>query len=385
MEEQAATEERGTYSQETHELFREAGFYRTFLPRRFGGYEFGLPTFVRTIMEIARGCPSSAWCLALASGHALQLGSWFSESAQIEALSPNGDFGAPLRGIPHGTAERVDDGWRIEGTWDYCSGSSYASHAMLMVRMVDGSDGLPQIKLALVPRADWTSLGDWRGRAFGMGGSGSDSIRVDGAVIPDHFVVDAQIAFTSEVETLGYQLHGNPLYTAKAFVVWPLEITAVLVGTARAALDEHERLLRTKMAFATPLPGSPPGPPAPLHTDQDQQRWFGLASGRVAAAESLLVALSEQVMRDCQEVTDGVKKYTFAEGIEFGLARQQALNLGWEAVDLLYQASSTSEGGRKGSRMNRYYRDYSITRTNLLVNEDKMAAMYSQQYFAANP
>ena len=38
LEEQAATEERTYYSRETHEAFREAGFYRLLVPRRYGGW-----------------------------------------------------------------------------------------------------------------------------------------------------------------------------------------------------------------------------------------------------------------------------------------------------------------------------------------------------------
>ena len=55
LAEQAATEERGYYSEETHEAFRDAGFYRLFVPRRYGGLEVDLTTFLRVVMEIADG------------------------------------------------------------------------------------------------------------------------------------------------------------------------------------------------------------------------------------------------------------------------------------------------------------------------------------------
>ena len=59
VERQAETEARRYYSQETHDEFRAAGFYRTLIPRRFGGYEFDFPTFTRLVIELAHGCPSS--------------------------------------------------------------------------------------------------------------------------------------------------------------------------------------------------------------------------------------------------------------------------------------------------------------------------------------
>jgi hypothetical protein len=48
---------RGTYSQELHDTFRKAGFYRALQPRMFGGYEFDLPTFYSAKRILL--CPSS--------------------------------------------------------------------------------------------------------------------------------------------------------------------------------------------------------------------------------------------------------------------------------------------------------------------------------------
>ena len=90
LEEQRATEERGYYSQEIHEAFRAAGFYRMLQPRRFGGYEVDVPDFARVILSVSRGCPSSGWCLCLASAHAMQVASLFGEQAQADVFGPDG-------------------------------------------------------------------------------------------------------------------------------------------------------------------------------------------------------------------------------------------------------------------------------------------------------
>src|SRR5262245_65066599 len=68
-----------------------AGIYRTVQPRRFGGYEFSVETFLEVMIEIARGCPSTGWAVALTSGHPLVL-SRFGEQAQIEAYGVEGEF-----------------------------------------------------------------------------------------------------------------------------------------------------------------------------------------------------------------------------------------------------------------------------------------------------
>src|SRR3954447_1666691 len=95
-DDQAKTEARSRYSEETHALFTEAGFYRMLQPRMFGGYEFEPQTFYRTIIEIARGCPSTGWMLCLGSGHALQVGSSFTLETQAQIFGPDGHFLARL-------------------------------------------------------------------------------------------------------------------------------------------------------------------------------------------------------------------------------------------------------------------------------------------------
>jgi 3-hydroxy-9,10-secoandrosta-1,3,5(10)-triene-9,17-dione monooxygenase len=371
-DEQDATDARGTHSAELHEEFRRAGFYRTLLPRRFGGYEFDVPTFVRMVIEIARGCPGTGWCLCLAAGHGLQIGGLFGEEAQIAALSPDGEFAAPMRGLPMGTATRESEGgWRIDGTWDYCSGSPYSTHAILAVRLIDGGKAVG-MGLALVPRSGWTLMDDWRERSFGMLGSGSNSISVDGTVVPDFFVVTGNLLqFDSGLDIPGYRLHGNPMYAGHPIGYLQLEITAVLVGCAYAALDEYERILRTKTT-----PGPKPIPRAEVPTFQ---RYWGLAAGKINAAEDVLLRCSDVYMQLCREAVDG-EGHQAERLMRINASTHHAVNLLWEAVELLFRTSGTSEGGRNGSRMQRYYRDFSTARTNIGMQYETFAGMYGQQH-----
>lgn len=100
VELQADTEERTYYSPELHEAFQEAGLYRIYIPRRYGGHEFDVLTFVRVLIELARGCASTAWCFGLATAHAL--------SGRL--LLRGTDPGVGLRrraGVPRGLRRRT--------------------------------------------------------------------------------------------------------------------------------------------------------------------------------------------------------------------------------------------------------------------------------------
>jgi 3-hydroxy-9,10-secoandrosta-1,3,5(10)-triene-9,17-dione monooxygenase len=373
-DEQAATEERGAYSPETHEMFREAGFYRTLLPRRFGGYEFDVTTFMKMVVEIARGCPGTGWCLCLAAGHGIQLGGLWGEAAQLSVLLPDGEFAAPLRALPMGTAARVADGWRIDGKWDYCSGSPYSTHAMLAVRLDPEEAEGARIGVALVPRADWTLLDDWKDWAVGMRGSGSNSIEVTGAVIPDEFMVfGSLVSFTGGLEAPGYEIHGNPMYAGLPMGYLQLEITSILLGTAYAALDEYERIIRGRKTM---------GPdPVWRYLTPDYQRHWGLASGKLLAAEAILMRMSDYYSQLCRESVERGAGFDAEKLMTIHASTHHAINLAWEAIEILFRTGGTSEGGRQGSRMERYWRDFSTARTNAGLQYETFAQMYAKQHF----
>ena len=126
---QEATEQRTYYSAEMHEAFLNAGFYHLYVPRRYGGYEFDVPTYVGVVQEIARGCVSTAWCMGLAMNHALMVGSWWPQEAQDEIFA-GGDFRCASVAAPVGRAERTDAGWEINGQVAFASGSPYSTFYM---------------------------------------------------------------------------------------------------------------------------------------------------------------------------------------------------------------------------------------------------------------
>ena len=114
-------EERGAYSPAMHQKFLDAGFYRCLQPRMFGGYEFDVPTFYKTMLEVSRGHPGAGWCLTLSASHPLIVASHWSEKAQRELFGPDGFYASPHRPPPLGTATPVEGGYIVDGVWDYCS------------------------------------------------------------------------------------------------------------------------------------------------------------------------------------------------------------------------------------------------------------------------
>jgi 3-hydroxy-9,10-secoandrosta-1,3,5(10)-triene-9,17-dione monooxygenase len=347
---QAETERRTFYGQDVHEQFTQAGFYRLLVPRRYGGYEFGIETFLKVVTILARGCPSTAWMYCLGAAHALVAATLFDERAQEEIFA-GGDFICPAIVVPGGQAERTDDGhWLIKGTWGYCSGSPYATHLIAHTLIAPEAPGQPPTPMVfVVPRDQWRRLDDW-GDQLGLKGSGSHSIAVD-ARIPDHYTVPGVHLSTHAVDagTAGRTLHGNPLYGGGPASFMVLEIASLAVGIAQGALDAYEDLLRTRMTQFPPF--------VSRSQDPDYQSWHGEAAGMITTAEAAVRGAIAQ----WNEITEaGPAAFTREHDLRLALVCRNAIRLCWDAVELYLFRTAGSSSVRHGERIERVWRDLSM-------------------------
>lgn len=350
LEQQAETEERTYYSKETHAAFRAAGFYRTLQPRRFGGYEFDVPTFYKLGMAVARGCPSTAWCLMLASAHVLQLASLFPAEVQAAAFADDGEFRCPLRALPRGNAVKKGDGWDIDGTWDFCSGVPYATHFIgtTIKSPIDPAVG-PELLLFLLPRTQWSMLDDW-GDLIGFRGSGSHSIRIERAYAEPECVIPGRLHDVDVSSgTPGLRLHGNPMYAGRYLGFFGAELASIIVGTARAIVDEYERLAPTKMTTFPPV--------VPRHLHRDFQQPLGVALGMIDTAEAAVLYVGERYMEYCRRGASGGPPFSQEEDLRLHAVASHAGRIAWDAADLLARKAGSIAATKKGERIQRYLRD----------------------------
>jgi 3-hydroxy-9,10-secoandrosta-1,3,5(10)-triene-9,17-dione monooxygenase len=358
-----------TVPERTQRAFVEAGFYRILQPRRFGGYEFGLETFTRVMSEIARGCPSSGWTLALTAGHAHTVARWPAE-VQAELFGEDDDFRCPFVSAPGATATRVEGGYLVGGGWDYGTGCDVATH-FLGGAMVSGANYRePELVTCLLRREDFSIVDNWD--ALGLRGTGSKRV-----VVEDVFVPAARTLPSAAVmQRVRPALHPNPLYRGPIVPLLFMEVVAVAVGVARGALDEYEALLRRRV---TPLP-----PPVPRFEHHEYQRAFGEAFGLVDLAEAGL----QRAARDYTELCRG----DLEEDVPFDdvadrrllLYQQRAVRAAVEAVDLLFRTAGTS-ATRPGERLQRYFRDMSTIRTHVMMQYERTAENYARLHFGLPP
>jgi alkylation response protein AidB-like acyl-CoA dehydrogenase len=372
-EEAAAAEKRGCYSELLHDEFRKAGFYRILQPRRFGGYEFDIPTFFKVMVEIATADPGIGWSLCLGSGHALMVAAHFSEHAQTEIFGPAGDFIAPLSAGGSGReclAVPVDGGYRVSGTWRYCSGVPYATHFMGAAKLSDGA-GRRETAIVVVPHGAYRMLDDW-GDILGLRGSGSNSVVVDEAVIPADFISRTAMQHDVTKPTPGSFVHANPMYRSVFLAFAAGELVCSQVGAAKAALAEFERIIRTTRPRYAPH--------LKKFEHHDWQRVFGLALATTDAAEAVLIRSGELIMELCHDNAAGIRPFNMAAALRIQSMQHQAARLAWEAGLELYRAAS-STSARDGEPMQRFFRDLATFKSNASHQPDFVAQHTARAHF----
>lgn len=351
---------RGTYSDELHQDFLQAGLYRIVQPRMFGGYEFDIPTFYKAMMEISRGHPGVGWCLTLCASHPFLIASHWPEDAQRDLFG--GDFfTAPHRPMPMGTCTPVPGGYRVTGQWNYCSGIPHASHFIGGAFLMNGEERTRKVLQVVVPRAALTILEDWGDDAtMGMRASGSNSVKVTDAFIPEHHAVGFENLGARpdgmENGTPGTRLHGNPMYLGRLMGPYHASLVSPIVGAARAALDEYEDIIRTHKTTLDPNQ---------LRIDNpDFQRFFGEALALTDSAEAIVLKGCERYMEYCQRWAADRTPITVEDNFRLWTMIQQAGRLACEAVEILFHTSG-SAATRKGSRIQRYFNDVAMYRSHV--------------------
>lgn len=366
-ERQERTEAAGRLLDETNDDFIRAGFYRVLQPRRYGGYEFDLQWFMRIMMAVARGCPESAWVLALTSGHAV-LTAYLSEEGQREAFGPTGDYRAPGVAAPTSKVERVDGGYMVTGAWDYASGCDHATHLF-------GAAMIPAFAWLLMKREDFKIVDNWR--VFGMQGTGSKRAVAENVFVPDRWVLPVTDEKGKQVGRLpGHAIHTSPIYHGPLIPLLIAELASVAVGCARGALDVYGEILSAKKMNFPPFAG--------WNLDPGFQHDYGLAQSLIDTAEAALLNLGEQYTEKAAVARDSGDPVSEEDTRRMLMVEQQVVRMAWEAVELTFRTAGTASA-KKNATLGRYFRNLAVIRTHVTVQMDRTATNVGRMHFGQPP
>ena len=227
----AETDAKRQLPDEVVSALRETGLCRLMQPRRFGGHETTVRTYMETIAELGRGCGSTAWVASLINVCAW-LASVFPDRAQrdVWGTDPHAWIAGSL--APLGEAKPVDGGWRVTGKWPWASGCLHSQWAACGIHMKDDKGQMANLGLSLMPMADLTIDDTWY--MSGMKGTGSNTIVGKDVFVPEHRFLPYPPAFGGAYRTE----HTDETVYRSAFIpITVLILAGSQLGVARAALE----------------------------------------------------------------------------------------------------------------------------------------------------
>ncbi|HEX4024446.1 MAG TPA: acyl-CoA dehydrogenase family protein [Steroidobacteraceae bacterium] len=345
-------EKRTFFSEDLHRKFLDARLYDIYVPKRYGGLELDMRAFVNVVKEVSRGDMSTGWCFGLSANHAVMAASVFSQNVQNTLFRNGFRASSTINGVA--TARKVDGGWKLNGTVRYCSGSPYSNFYIGIASIVGDDPATPaQPGVFVAPASAYTRLDDW-GAVLGLKGSGSHSLKFQDAIIPDEYVIPGFTWMDVPVEqgTVGYRLHGNPLYASRCVTFFTMSIAAVSIGGGLAALDEYADQMR-KREVINLFDGSAQS----RMVEPYYQAHYGAASTQLYQAELMLDTVAERHLEMARLNAQGKRPFTIYDDLRLsGVAREIMINV-WETVDQHIFRSIGASVIQYGKRFEQIFRD----------------------------
>jgi alkylation response protein AidB-like acyl-CoA dehydrogenase len=207
-----------------------AGLFKLLQPRRYGGYEVPVASYLEVGAAVARADGATGWLYALGAAN-LWIAGLLSAQGQEDIFGS--DSNVRLTGVltPCTQSTRVDGGWRIGGRWNFASGSLYADWAILGFPATDDDGRSLGDYVALVPASEWTVDDTWF--VAGMRGTGSNTIVVEEAFVPEHRTLSLAEAVNGLVPT---PFRDEVLYRSAFMPFLAIVLAAPITGLAEAAL-----------------------------------------------------------------------------------------------------------------------------------------------------
>jgi alkylation response protein AidB-like acyl-CoA dehydrogenase len=224
------------------DALKEARIFSMWVPRTLGGQELDPLSFLTVVEALARLDGSLGWCAVISAGYAW-LSGMLNERFARDVFAGQAVLAGTLN--PTGHAIRTDGGYRVSGRWSY---GSFIGHSDWVLGNCityeddvprTGSDGAPKYRLCLFPRQDVQIIDVWH--VSGLRATGSN----------DYMVEDLFVPAAHTLEIPGFSpIPRDPgaLYSVPMPSLFVTCIAVVVLGIARAALDDAHKIAQTKKA-----------------------------------------------------------------------------------------------------------------------------------------
>jgi alkylation response protein AidB-like acyl-CoA dehydrogenase len=339
------------------EAMIEAGLFRMFVPRAFGGLEASILEGFEAAERLSQIDSAAGWVLQItAIAGPTTLAMLQDEAAREVFADPRvivaGGFNPPGMAIP------VEGGYRLSGRWGFVSGCHYATwftDPALIIR--DGQPemdehGQPVMLLAVYPASEGKVIENWD--PLGMRGSGSHDVAAQ-----DVFIPHARTAVLAPFEGTG--AFAGPLYKL-GLLPTILGNAVVALGIARAAIDEAVALTKTRVpAFNQPRP-----------VDR------GVVHAHLARAEAELSAARAYfygALGDAWRTAVDGQRPAMTQRFHLQLAASHAATAAASAVDHVHAAVGSAGVREEQHRFARHFRDVHTITQHALCSPARFESM----------
>jgi indole-3-acetate monooxygenase len=224
-----------------------SGLMSSFNPAAAGGVEPSLADMIETWIEMAWQDGSFGWIGIANLPSAFAAAAYLPDEGFAELFTKN-DNHIAIGGqfFPNGQGTVVEGGYRLTGAWNFGSGTGHSAYiAGGFMPMDDGqtrwvSEGVPELRVAFVPRDEITFTDGWF--VQGLKGTGS-------------FDYNAQDVFVPECRTMELFTREPFRGTSAATRMGLMPVTAAghgswALGVAKSMLDDVEQLAATKVRMS---------------------------------------------------------------------------------------------------------------------------------------
>ncbi|MFB4303866.1 acyl-CoA dehydrogenase family protein [Actinomadura sp. NTSP31] len=230
-----SNERLGRLDDKAAKVLRDSGTIRMLQPAAHGGLEAHPREFAETVMGIAAQDGSCGWVAGIVGVHPWEM-AFADPKVQNEIWGEDPDTWIASPYAPMGVARPVDGGYVFNGRWQFSSGTDHC-HWIFLGGLLGDSTGQPvqppEALHLILPRSDYEIVdGSWE--VAGLKGTGSKDIIVRNAFVPSYRVIQfAEVISGDAVRKAGL---ANPTYHVPFSCVFPLGITAAVIGMAEGAL-----------------------------------------------------------------------------------------------------------------------------------------------------
>lgn len=343
-----AIEEARRVPDDVIDMFREAGFFRILQPKQYGGWEMNPIVFMRVLGELGRGCCASAWGMMILGVHNWEFGMMDDRAAQ-DVWGENDQTIIASSYPPVGELTKVEGGWRLKGRWPTSSGSDHGEWAFIGA-LEKNEKGIPVDRHALlVKREDYEIIDDWY--TFGLSGTGSKSLLIKDAFIPEH----------RAHSMIDYKMDDRPTnYLFPFAMVFYSSVSSVILGFAQGAIDVFIEQMQVRVdngsGAATRL--------SPYVKDR-----LANAVAKVRASRARM----EQMMAHSTQIVERRELISTDDRIHYMLDMARIGRECEEAVLTLFKCTG-ARGVYKSNPIQRYLRDTLVAANHVTQDADNNAA-----------